>query len=341
MKLAARDLKTFAAKPDPACPGLLIYGADPMRVALQRQDLIAALLGPGEQDEMRLERMPAADLRRDPARLIDALKAVGFFPGPRAVLLEDATNAQAETVASALDAWQPGDAWLVVTAGALRPSGLRKLFEGHRTARAVAVYDDPPGRDEIEAILARAGVATPDRDAMAAILSLGQSLDPGEFRQTVEKVALYKHNDPVPLTADEVALMAPRSTEAEVDEVIHAAADGRTGDIGPLLRRLAAQGATPVTLAIGAARHFRLLYAVTAAAGGVSEGIAKLRPPLYGPRRDRIARQAREWPADRLEQALAMIMDADLAIRSSSAAPGMAVIERALVRIAYLRAARR
>ncbi|MBZ0124171.1 MAG: DNA polymerase III subunit delta, partial [Roseovarius sp.] len=87
MKLAPRDAPGYFARPDPARAGLLIYGADAMRVALRRQQAIAALVGPDGEKEMRLTRMAAADLARDPAALADAMRAQGFFPGPRAVFL--------------------------------------------------------------------------------------------------------------------------------------------------------------------------------------------------------------------------------------------------------------
>jgi len=59
------------------------YGGDAMRVALKRQDVIKALVGPNGEEEMRLTRMTGAELRKDPALLGDAIKAQGFFPGPR------------------------------------------------------------------------------------------------------------------------------------------------------------------------------------------------------------------------------------------------------------------
>ena len=82
MKLSPRDAEAYCAKPDPAKTGLLIYGADAMRVALKRQQMLAALLGPGAEEEMRLSRMNGGELRKDPALLLDAVKAVGFFPAP-------------------------------------------------------------------------------------------------------------------------------------------------------------------------------------------------------------------------------------------------------------------
>ncbi|MEO1552012.1 MAG: DNA polymerase III subunit delta, partial [Pseudomonadota bacterium] len=90
MKTSRDEALRFLSKPDPSASGALLFGADGMRVALKRQDMLHAYLGPGAEEDMRLSRLAAADLRKEPALVIDALKAVGFFPGPRAVLVEDA-----------------------------------------------------------------------------------------------------------------------------------------------------------------------------------------------------------------------------------------------------------
>ena len=78
MILRGAEASRYFAKPDPSRAGLLIFGADPMRVAIARQDVIAALIGPQGEAEMRLARIAAADLRKDPAMLMDALKAQGL-----------------------------------------------------------------------------------------------------------------------------------------------------------------------------------------------------------------------------------------------------------------------
>lgn len=340
MKLSTRDANAFFKKPDPARAGVLIYGGDAMRVALKRQELLKNLLGDGAEEEMRLTRLPASELTRDKAALADAMKAQGFFPGQRAVLVEDATNSQTSVVEAALAEWQPGDAMVVVTAGALRPGSLRKFFEGAGNAAAAAIYDDPPSRQEIEETLAKSGLAQPDRDAMGMLVDLAQSLDPGDFRQTVEKLALYKHAETTPATPEDVTAVAPVSVEAELDDLIHATAEARTGDIGPVLRRLEAQGTTPVSIAIGAARHFRALHAAASDPGGVQNGINRARPPVPWPHRDRMTRQAKTWGVRRLEEALGHLTQADRTLRSGASLPEMAMIERTLIRLAHLGRAR-
>lgn len=337
MKLPAREVARYVARPDPNAAGALIYGADAMRVALRRQELLAALLGPQADEEMRLARIQGAELRRDPAMLLDAVKAQGFFPGPRAAFVEDANDGLAETVASALAEWRAGDAQILVTAGSLKAaSKLRKLFEAHPTARAIALYDDPPGRDEIEGLLRGAGLSDVGRDAMTDLTALARELGPGDFRQTLDKIALYKTGDPTPLTPDEIAALAPASTEAALDDMLSVVAEARVTEIGPLMQRLSAQGVAPTGLCIGALRHFRQLYAAASDPGGPGSGIARLRPPVYGPRRDRMVRQAQAWGAAKLEQGLGLLIETDLTLRSTQKVPQMAVVERALIRLAML-----
>lgn len=342
MKLSPRDASGYFARPDPDKTGLLIYGQDAMRVALKRQEVVAALVGPKGEEEMRLTRLSGTDLRRDGAALTDAVKAIGFFPGPRVVFVEEATDAAAPAILAALEEWAPGDAQIVVTAGPLKASSkLRKAFEAHRNAYAAAIYDDPPSREEIERELKRAGLAAPDRAAMDDIIALSRALDPGDFRQTLEKIALYKHGDDAPLTSEQVALCAPASTEAAVDDVLNVVAEARTQEIGPLMQRLEAQGVAPVLLCIQAMRHFRALHAAAADPGGAAAGIGRLRPPIFGPRRDRMVRQAQAWGAPRLDTALQIVTDTDLTLRSAGQnAPEMALVERMLIRLSMLGAAR-
>ena len=273
MKLGGAAASRFFARPEPDFSGLLIFGADAMRVALRRQEVIAALIGPEGESEMRLTRMTAGELRKDPALVQDAMKAQGFFAGPRVTFVEEAGDGIAPVLKSAVAEWQAGDALLVVTAGNLnKSSALRKLFETHPNAYAAGIYDDPPSREEIEAALAKAGLEAIDRDAMRDLLALARALDPGDFRQTAEKLALYKFGDATPLTPDDVAACAPATIEVAVDDILHVVAEARAGEVGPLMRRLEGQGINPVTLCIGVMRHFRALHAAASAPGGPAGG---------------------------------------------------------------------
>ena len=53
------------------------------------------------------------------------------------------------------------------------------------------------------------------------------------------------------------------------------------GEIHPIMTKLKAQGVQPVGLIIGATRHFKALYAAASDPAGASQGIARLRPPIF------------------------------------------------------------
>jgi len=105
-----------------------------------------------------------------------------------------------------------------------------------------------------------------DRDAETALFELAAATDPGDFRQLLQKASLYANG--ATLTAEDVAAIAPASTEQGVDEVIGSLGDGNVRAIGPELHRLAAQGVAPITLCIAATRHFRQLHAAASDPAG-------------------------------------------------------------------------
>ena len=265
------------------------------------------------------------------------MKAQGFFPGHRVVVVEEATDGLSALFASALEGWRTGDAQIVATAAQLTAkSPLRKVFEGHRAAVAIGLYDDPPGREEIDAMLSDAGLRGAPSDVREALSALAQALAPSDLRQTIEKLGLLVADDPASVSAADVAACAPAQGESDTDDVLEAVAGGQTDRIAAALGELYARGVAPTTLCIGAMRHFRQLHTIASDPGGPGQGIGRLRPPVFGPRRDRLMRQASLWGRPRLEQALVVLVETDLALRSSGKAPPDAVMERSLIRLAMM-----
>lgn len=338
MKLAGAKAVGYFAKPDPSHCAILIYGGDSMRVALRRQELLKALVGDQAEEEMRLTRLSGADVRKDASLVLDGLKASGFFPGPRAVFVEEATDATAATMVTALGEWREGDAVLVVTAGQLNArSKLRKAFEDPRNTVAIGIYNDPPSETEIMSLAAKVNLTDFAGEAKADLISLGRDLDPGDLQQTLEKLSLYKYNDNTPVTSEDIQACAPASVDAGIDEAIHIIAEARSGEVGPMLNRLFGQGINPTTLCISATRHFRNLHSASAHPSGPDTALARARPPVFGPRKDRMVRQARGWGTARLEKALNVLIDTDLSLRSAAKAPDKAMLERAFIRISMMR----
>lgn len=332
MLLRGRDATAFLRKPDPKAAGLLISGEDAIRVADARARVVTAITGPGADEEMRLTRIAAGDLRRDPAALIDATRAIGFFPGPRAVVVEDATDVLAPVIAAALGDWREGDAQIVVTAGVLTPrSALRKLFEGAKTAFAITLYDEPPGPEEVAEMLSAAGLSGISQEARRDLADLAQALEPGDFRQTIEKLGLYMFGAEDEVMPDDVAACAPASWEADVESLCDAAMSRDEARASGLLSRLLQQGTTPVTVAIAMGRRVRQLHQMAADPGARVFARGGFR------RRDLMARQAREWGVQALGTALGMVVETDLQLRSGTSAPETALVERLVIRLTRVR----
>ena len=336
MKLSGRNLASFFEAPPKGVMGVLIYGNDPMRVASKRQKLIHAILGPNADEEMRLARISRENLKKSPEQAIDLCKAQGFFPGQRALLIEEANETISDVIIKAVDAWKDGDATLILTSGPLKPaSTLRKFFEQHKNTVSIAIYDNPMIRSEIEKIISDAGLKNVTKDSFNHLSQIAFQLEPGDFKQTVEKLALYKLNDKNPLTNQDISKCIPISNESQIDEVIAVVLSGNHSKISQIVIRLRSQGVLPVTLLIAATRHFKILFSIASNPNGPSSGAAPLRPPVYGPRKESLINQAQKWGPERIKNAIKSITLTDLQLRSQNQqAPQMALVERLFIRLA-------
>ncbi|MBK0400534.1 DNA polymerase III subunit delta [Limibaculum sp. M0105] len=335
MKLSGRDSARFCKAPDARLSAALLFGPDAATVSAARREIVAAL---SEGDEMRVTRLEGAAIRKDPAALDEAVRARGFFPGRRVVLIETARDEIAETLKAVLADISGEDAFIVAEAGALAPrSSLRKLFEGSRVAAACGLYPDPPDPAELAADLKAAGLAAGlTREAEGALAAAVHELDRAQLTQLVEKIALYGASESQPLDAQAVLGLMPAATEAELDRLIDAVAAGRADEVVPLLSRVAAGGGSPVQVLIAAGRMFRQLVTLASAPDGIEAAIARLRPPVFGPRRTALSRQAAAWSSGRAEAALRLLQETDLTLRSPGARPDRAMVERCLIRIAMM-----
>ena len=338
MKLTNRDVLSFFKSPPKGITGVLIYGNEPMRVSDKRQQLLQSLLGSNADEEMRLARISREILKKEPEQAIDLCKAQGFFPGERALLIEEANETITGIIIKAVEAWKDGDATIVVTAGSLKPSSsLRKFFEQKKNTYSVPIYDNPMTKFEVEKIIAESGLQNVTQDSFAQLLTVASELQPGDFKQTVDKLALYKLSDEKPVTYQDIINCKPISNEADIDEVLSVILAGNEFKVSQILGRLSSQGTLPVTLIIAATRHFKALFSIISNPGGVNAGATALRPPIYGPRKEALTNQAQKWGPVKIKTAIKILTATDLQLRSSNQqVPQMALVERLFIRIAML-----
>ncbi len=334
MKLSGARARAFCAAPDLGLLGALLHGPDAGLVALRRRDLAQAVT---EGDSLRLSRIEAEALRRDPAALEAAVKARGFFAGRQAVVVEGAKDGLADLVATLLAEMTAEDAFLVVTAtGLTARSKLRKLFEQAGDLAAVALYPDPPGMAEIaQRIRAAGGPPALAPEAEGLLAALAAEMEPGALDRLAETLALHAHGQ-ARLEAEDIRAVAPLTASARAEDLADAVASQRPDRVARALAGLAAGGEAPGPALSVVLRQFRALFALASHPGGPGAAVDGLRPPVYGPRRDALLAQLRQWPPARLERALRQLIEAEATLRSPGARPERAVVERALLRVALL-----
>lgn len=333
MKLSGPAAARFCREPDPSVLGVLLHGPDEGLLGLSRAELVARIT---EGDEMRLTRLDPAELRKDPAALEEALRARGFFPGRRVVLIEPAADSLTAALKPALADLAPEDALLVVVGpGLAGRSSLRKLFEAGKNLASVGLYPSAATLGDLSAALAEAGLNHGvAEDGLHALKAAVTEMDVGSVRQLIGKIALYGLGRTEPLSRDEIEALLPRATDSGLDVLITAVADGRAEEVGPLIARLSAAGTAPTRMLLAASAHFRNLLRLATAEGGPERALAQIRPPVWGPRRNEIVRQSRKWGAPRLESGLRLLFAAELGLRTPGQRPDRALVERTLIRLA-------
>ena len=337
MKLTGRDAARFCRAPDRSLKGTLIHGSDAGTVAVRRKELSVALLGEAP-DDMRVAHVQAADVRKDVSTLDTELKARGFFPGRRIVILDSATDGLSKVLSEILETTTPDDAFLIVTAGALPTrSRLRKLFENSRSLAGLYLFQETPGHSDIEDLLREAGLKRGvEPNGIQVLADVAQNIDYGSFIQLIEIISIFGLNETRPLSAKEIAEIIPVQQDAEADRFVEAVANGDPSAIGPILRRLEVNGTKAVTLLIALQRQFRQIHTVSTAPGGADAGLSLVKPPLWGARKSAMQAMVRRWHPKKLEQAIQILFETDASVRSSAQAPEMAVIERCALRLAMM-----
>lgn len=334
MKLTGQDAIKYCLDPTPV-PALLLHGEPNTKVKDKYKYIKTKLVGSSANDEMRLTEITASELRKNKSLAVDAIKEIGFFPGPRLVLIENCTDGLTSLIEEIISSYKEGDAFLIVTASFLPArSKLRKLFENNKSTMSIGVYPEPPTIQEINLTIKTAGIG--EIEIKKDLVQLGQSMELNEFKQVLEKIILYKINDSSPLSYEDISECVEISLETKLEEVIDTICSGNTNYLASLLRKLTAKGQNPTSICIGVVRHFRNLHILASQPSKIEISLSKIRPPVFGARRNKLISNSKMWGIKRLERALNILMETDLRLRSSKLDPKNALIERALIKVSMM-----
>jgi DNA polymerase-3 subunit delta len=326
----------FVARPPADLSAALVYGPDSGMVR-ERAAALAKTIVSDLNDPFRVAELDEATLDSDPARLWDEAAALSMIGGRRVVRVRGAGNALAKEFERFLSD-RKGDALVIVEAGELQKSAaLRRVFESAENAAAIPCYPDNEENLEhvVRAALKAHGLAIDDEALHYAVGRLGS--DRGVTRSELEKLALYALGEKTVTMAHVAGVMGDES-ELRLDETFDAAAEGDYTTLDISLSRLWAAGNSPVGVLRQAMTHFQRLLAVRAAVdegGNAMAAMKKLRPPVHFSRETSFKGQISRWNAERLQDALALLYEAEALVKTT-AIPAEAATGRAFLTVAAI-----
>lgn len=321
-QLKAHEVDGWLARRQSGTPIVLVYGPDRGLVSERARRLAEKAEVPLD-DPFSVVRLDAAELERDPGRLVDEANTVPMFAGRRLLWVRNALGqkALAEAV-KLLGAAMPPDTLLVIEAGDLKKgSPLRSAVEASPAGMAVPCYADDGRAIEavIDDVLRKAGLAI-DPDARA-LLRRGLGGDRLATRGELEKLTLYKAGSGS-VTVDDIKALSGDVSGLSADDVIDAALQGDLPAFDRFFARMGENSGTLFTVLSGMQRQLQALHAMRAAldrGGSASSIVAAARPPVFFTRR-RVVEQALErWDLASLERWLERIYDAILQTRRTPA----------------------
>ncbi|MBE1237570.1 DNA polymerase III subunit delta [Phaeovibrio sulfidiphilus] len=334
MELKGAAVASFLKRPDPAVRAVLVYGAD-VGLVRERIEALAHTVVDDLSDPFRVTTLTGPDLVKEPSLLPDEASALSMMGGRRLVLVRDLSDQHTRLLKDFIE--NPvGDALVLFQAGSLlKASSLRKLFEGSKTAAALACYADE-GR-ALEAVIQEMfrdqGVST-EAEVLAFLCDhLGS--DRALTRSEIGKLLTYIGSART-VTLEDARACVGDTARLGLDDLCSATAGGNPSLAIRTLLRLLGEGTAGVAVARSLLRHFSRLQLV---AGQVAEGrspeqaMGLLRPPVFPSQGAAFRAQVKSWSAVRLMQALDLIQEAECELKTTGVREAP-VLERLVLRLA-------
>lgn len=322
MKLTGASAKRFLDKPDKTVRAVLLYGPNESFAHEAAETLTRWALG-GSDDPYALTKLGEDEIKRDAARLADALAAQSLLGGPTVVLARISGKSADAAILDALQNYESGQAggYLVIEAGDLSGSSeLVKKFNAAKAGAAIAFYEETEAeRHGYARTQAKTLGLDFDRDAEEAFLA-ALPPDRGLAMREIEKLALYAHGLERKISTEDIGALMASEAEGALDAASSAAAAGRSKDAVEALARIdALSGVYALRALLRRLHQLRDARAMMDQGMSAPDAIAKLRPPVFWKERDAVMGHARLWSAKKLNAAYDVLWRAELRCKVAGA----------------------
>lgn len=322
MKIQGASIRRFLDKPDKAVRAVLLYGPNESFVHEAAQRLSAWAMGKSD-DPYAVTKLDDAEIKKDSAKLADALSAQSLLGGPTIVWARVAGKAADDAIIDALgaiDRGEPAGYFIVEAADLGSTAPLVKAFTNAKAGAVIAFYEETEGERAAyaKALAKERGIAF-DRGAEDSFLA-ALPADRGLARQEIEKLALFAHDLDRAVSSEDLDALMASEGESALDAASLAAAQGKAAQAVEALARIdALSGVSALRALLRRLHQLRDARALIDAGSSPIDAIAKLRPPVFWKERDAVAAQARLWTAKKLNAAYDVLWSAELRSKTAGA----------------------
>ena len=318
-QLKAHEVDGWLARPQAGVAIVLLYGPDRGLVS-ERAKRFAERSGIPLDDPFSVVKLDAAEIEKDPGRLIDEANTVPMFAGRRLLWVR---NAQAQkTIADdvkALAASPPPDAIILIEAGDLKKGGaLRAVVEGGKASIALPCYsDDSRSVDAvIDEELRKANMSI-DPDARA-LLRRNLGGDRMASRGEVAKLVVYALGQDS-ISIDDVLALTGDVSSVSADEAVDAVLEGNLPAFDAAFSRQVLGSSQVYAVLSALQRQLQSLQVMRAGmerdGKNAASAVASARPPVFFARKRLVEQALDRWTSRTLAQFLAQLHDTILQTR--------------------------
>lgn len=311
--------KTFAATLARAAGTIRLWyfcGADEAGAADGAARVLARI---GAEERVDLA---GAELKRDPARLVDEARSASLFGATRVIVVTTAGDEAHDAVAARIDDAVPGWPVLVIATSATDKSRVAKLLVDRDDALVTVFHPPEAGavRDWVRDYAGTVGLKLGDE--MAARIAAAAAFDTRIARSEIDKLALYCDASPQAPRAPDARDLAAIGTETADDGLAGLVAATLGGDVARLraeMPRLVAGDVNPVGLLLAIERRAVQLAQLSARIGTGGNIRAVLEQErVFFRDRDELAAQLSRWRGARLERLIERLAELHRAMLTDS-----------------------
>lgn len=342
MKISAAKADGFIKSPDKKLIAALIYGPDAGLVA-QRAEIISKTVVEDINDPFNVVDIDSDSLKDEPTIINDEMSAISFMGGKRLIRLRNVGNEALSYLKDSLsntDSSTAKHCFLLVTAGNLKPSGMRKFFEDGKNIAAIPCYvDDNRSLYRYASELLRSKNVSFSNDVVIYIAEHCRG-DRMIVVSEIEKLLLYVGNNKK-IELEDVKLCIGQTTEATIEDICQAVASGNQKRLSTSIQKAFNQGIMPIIIIRSLYRYLTRIHITVAnmeKGENVDGAIKKLYPPVFFKQMPIMKQEVMRWARkDKklLWNAIDSLYQAEIDCKSSGSNQEL-YCNRCLMRIAFM-----